>query len=126
MAATERTAQLGRIGEAMAVRHLEGAGLTVVARNWRPARGGGLRGELDIVAWDGPVLVFCEVKARRGSGAGGPLAAVTPTKVRQLRQLGAAFLATSGLHAAEVRFDVVGVCWPDGGGRAEITHLAGV
>jgi putative endonuclease len=115
---------LGRIGEQVAARYLEGEGMRVVARNWRCAQGD-LRGELDLVAWDGPTLVFCEVKARRGWAAGGPLVAVTARKQQQIRRLAAAFLAGTGLRAREVRFDVVGVCWTDGGGRPQVSHVAG-
>lgn len=106
--------RLGRLGEDLAVRHLEDAGMTVVARNWRCAAYG-LRGELDAVAWEDDVLVFCEVKTRRGRDTGGPLLAVTPAKYRQLRRLAGAYLAETGLVAVEVRFDLVGVTVPDGG-----------
>lgn len=116
---------LGRVGEQMAVRHLERAGLLIVARNWRPGPGP-VRGELDVVARDGHVLVICEVKARRGDGAGGPFAGVTPVKLARLRRLGAAYLAEAGGGVAEVRIDVVGVTWPSGGGRAVVEHLMGV
>jgi putative endonuclease len=115
---------LGRIGEQMAVLHLQACGLVVLARNWRSA--GAVRGEIDVVARDGEAIVFCEVKARRGQQAGEPLAAVTPRKQSQLRRLAAAWLTTHRVdRAAGVRFDVVGVCWP-GDGRAEIIHLRGV
>ena len=122
-------ARLGRIGEQMAARHLQRCGFQIVARNWR-SDSSELRGELDIVAWDGDTLVFCEVKARRGEDAGGPLAAVTPAKVVQLRRLAGAFLAErsrnagpAGTGQAPVRIDVVGVCWPSTGGRAGIDHI---
>lgn len=115
---------LGRIGEQMAVLHLQVCGLVVLARNWRCASA--VRGEIDVVARDGDAIVFCEVKARRGRETGGPLAAVTPRKQSQIRRLAAAWLAVHHTgRAADVRFDVVGVCWP-GGGRAEIVHLRGV
>lgn len=89
--------------------------MAVVSRNWRCAAHE-LRGELDVVAWDDDVLVFCEVKTRRGRDTGGPLLAVSPAKYRQLRRLAAAYLAESGLAAVEVRFDLVGVTVPQGGG----------
>jgi putative endonuclease len=115
---------LGRIGEQMAVLHLEASGLVVLARNWRCT--GAVRGEIDVVARDGDTVVFCEVKARRGQQTGGPFAAVTQSKQLQLRRLAAAWLAVHRTDRVdEVRFDVVGVCWP-GGGRAEIVHLRGV
>jgi putative endonuclease len=113
---------LGVIGEQMAVRHLERAGMVLVARNWRCADGG-LRGEIDIIAQDGPVLVFCEVKARRGELAGSPLEAITPRKVAQLRRLAGAWLAQASVRVGDIRLDAVGVCWPSSGGRAEIVHL---
>jgi putative endonuclease len=124
-------AQLGRIGEAMAARHLESRGLAVVARNWRP-RQRGPWGELDLVALDGGVLVVCEVKARRGTGAGHPLEALTVEKVARLRRLAGAFVAEAAGRTVEgtpiegVRVDAIAVAWPDGGGRAEIEHVEAV
>lgn len=120
-----RTSALGAQGEEIAARHLERAGMRVVARNWRYA-GSELRGEIDLVARDGDCLVVCEVKARRGEGAGGPLVAVTPRKLARLRRLAGAYLATCGVRPAGVRIDVVGVCWPPGGGRPEVTHVRGL
>ena len=58
---------LGRFGEDVAARHLERAGLVLVERNWRCREG-----EIDIVARDGAVLVFCEVKTRSRPGFGSP------------------------------------------------------
>jgi len=115
-------ARLGRYGEQLAVRHLQRSGFVVLARNWRPA-GVDLRGELDIVADEAGVLVVCEVKTRRGEQTGGPLAGVTPRKYGQLRRLAASYLASADRHWEQVRFDAVGVWWPDGGGRAQLVHL---
>jgi len=116
---------LGRAGEQVAVRHLERAGFQVLARNWRPT-GAGLRGELDVVARDGAVLVVCEVKSRRGRGAGDALTGVTPRKLARLRALAAAYLAAGRPGAPEVRIDLIGVTWPPGGGTPTIDHLRGV
>lgn len=115
---------LGQIGEQIAALHLRACGFVVLERNWRHIAGG-VRGEIDIIARDGAALVFCEVKARRGFGAGGPLVAVTARKQVQLRRLAAAWLKRSGLRPAAVRFDVVGICWLHPG-RVELTHLRGV
>lgn len=108
---------VGAYGERCAVRHLVEAGLRVVARNWRCGYG-----EVDIIAWDGEVLVFCEVKTRRGETFGTPAEAVTRAKVRRLRRLAVEWLRTSGVHAAEVRFDVVEVVLARTG-AARVTHL---
>src|SRR5829696_7627015 len=54
---------LGHLGEALAAAHLERLGYRVVSRNYRTRFG-----ELDLVATDEYVLVFCEVKTRRAGG----------------------------------------------------------
>lgn len=122
---TTNRVTLGRRGEQVAARHLQEEGLRILARNWRCAEGD-VRGELDLVAWDGTTLVFCEVKARRNDRAGGPMAAVDGRKQARLRRLATAFLAESGLWAPELRFDVVGVRWPDGGRQPVVDHLRAV
>jgi putative endonuclease len=116
--------RLGSIGEGIAGRHLERLGFTVIERNWRCAEGP-VRGEVDLIAWDGPVLVFCEVKTRRAARVGVPLEGVTPAKATRLRRLAAAYLATTGVRVGEVRFDAVGVSWPPEGGAVEVVHVAG-
>lgn len=114
---------LGRRGEALAAELLEAAGLEIVARNWRLCSGE-LRGELDLVALDrrrGTVII-CEVKARRGDGYGGPLAAITPRKQAKIRVLASAFLREASLPAARVRFDVVAV-WLVPGEPPRLRHV---
>jgi len=110
---------VGAFGERCAVRHLTGRGLRIVVRNWRCAAG-----EIDIIAWDDETIVFCEVKTRRGDGYGTPEEAVTAAKARRLRRLAAIWLAASGVHAAQVRFDVVSVRLAERG-AAEVRHLRG-
>ncbi|WP_433316801.1 YraN family protein [Micromonospora sp. CA-269861] len=116
---TKRNQAVGAYGERCAARHLTEAGLRPIARNWRcPA------GEIDIIAWDGPVLAFCEVKTRRGEGFGTPAEAVVPAKARRLRGLAARWLTETGTTAEEVRFDVLSVRLPDVG-PAQVDHLKG-
>ena len=80
---------IGRLGERLAAEHFERLGYTVLARNYRTRFG-----ELDLVATDDDVLVFCEVKTRRANLAGRePWEALHPAKQRQVRAMGAAFLA---------------------------------
>ena len=66
-------------------------------------------GEIDIVATDGPVLVFVEVKARSGHRFGSALAAVTPAKQRKLTSMALEYLARTRTTGVACRFDVVGV-----------------
>ena len=111
------TTELGVHGERIATAYLTRAGLHVLDRNWRCREG-----ELDIVAREGPALVFCEVKTRRGVGFGHPVEAVTPAKQRRLRILAQRWLAAHDEHAPDLRFDVVGVLVRPSA-PALVTHL---
>jgi putative endonuclease len=115
-------AQIGAMGEQLAVDHLKSLGLRVLTRNWRCRYG-----ELDVIAADDTtrVVVFVEVKTRTNDQFGGVAQAVTPNKVRRLRRLAGLWLAAQDGSWAEVRIDVIGV--RIGRQRTpEITHLAGV
>jgi putative endonuclease len=94
----------GALGEAAAARHYRDRGYRVLARNWRCSIG-----ELDLVLTRADTLVFCEVKARRGSGFGAGWEAVTARKRQKLRSLGQTFLLTQRLSPGAVRFDVASV-----------------
>ena len=61
----QRREQRGREAEDRAARYLESEGYTILARRHRtPA------GEVDLIAFDGEVLAFVEVKARASVGRG--------------------------------------------------------
>jgi putative endonuclease len=96
--------EIGRLGEDVAVRHLERAGLRVLERNWRCRVG-----EIDVVAMDGDCLVVCEVKTRRSVSAGSPVEAVTAVKLRRLRRLTGIWLAHQDRRFTAIRIDVIGV-----------------
>jgi putative endonuclease len=115
-------AQIGALGEQLAVDHLTALGMQVLARNWRCRYG-----ELDVIATDPSdrTLVFVEVKTRTGDGFGGLPEAVTARKVQRIRRLAALWLAGQDEHWPALRIDVVGVRL--GGSRSrELTHLKGV
>ena len=100
---------LGRLGEELAARALAARGCRIRERNWRcPV------GELDIVAQDGDVLAFVEVKTRRGREFGTPEEAVTPAKQAKLVELAATYVQESG-WMGDWRIDVAAVEFtPDG------------
>jgi putative endonuclease len=112
--------ELGRDGEDAAAEYLTQRGLRVVVRNWRCRYG-----ELDIIAREGAVLVFCEVKTRRGTGFGAPLEAITAAKLSRIRRLVALWLEENGGHRGPIRIDAVGVLRHEDGFLA-IEHLRGV
>ena len=95
---------IGSVGEAAAGDSYVRRGYRVLARNWRCRLG-----ELDLVVERRGVLVFCEVKARRGAGFGGGFEAVTWKKRAKLRSLAHAFLQETGFRPHAIRFDVASV-----------------
>ncbi len=115
-------AEIGVLGEKLAVEHLVSMGLMVLQRNWRCRYG-----ELDVIAAEPATgtVIFVEVKTRTGDGFGPPAEAVTPAKVRRLRRLAGLWLAQQSGGWAAARIDVIGVRI----GRRpvpEITHLQAV
>jgi putative endonuclease len=92
----------GQEGEATAERYLRQKGYRIVAKNIRSSLG-----ELDLVAEDGRVLVFVEVKARRTGEYGGAIHAVHRRKQEKLIQLASQYLARHHLSNRICRFDVV-------------------
>lgn len=120
MTGTQSRAEIGALGEQLAVDYLQGLGLRVLSRNWRCRYG-----ELDVIAADGAAVVFVEVKTRTSDLFGGVAQAVTPAKVRRLRRLAGLWLAQQSGSWAAVRIDVVTV--RIGRRRApELTHIKGV
>lgn len=101
---------LQQVGEGAAARHLERRGLRILARNWRIRMG-----ELDLVARDGGVLVFVEVKTRLTGDFVDPALGVDHRKRRQLRRLAEAYLALERPRPCPCRFDVVSVVLGTGG-----------
>ena len=91
-------------GEVAAKRYLEEKGYRILAENYA-----GRMGEIDIVALDGDVIVFVEVKARETLSYGEPIEAVTPLKVRRIALTAHQFLVQKRLLGRDVRFDVVEV-----------------
>lgn len=116
--AARRRRETGRAGEELAARYLADAGWTVLDRNWRP--GGGLRGELDVVALEPPAhgggmtLVAVEVKTRTSTAMGEPAEAVGPAKLARLRALAIAWAVDHEVLRTPVRVDVVSVLAPPG------------
>ena len=97
---------VGRRGERRACRFLRGQGLRVLARNVRAGRS-----EIDIIALDGPSLVFVEVKSRTG-GTGAErngLEKMDERKVRALRQGCLQYARRMSRAAESCRIDVMTV-----------------
>lgn len=109
--AQPHTVGRGRVAEDAAAAWLERQGYRIVERNHRNAAG-----EIDLVAEDGEVLCFVEVKARTETLFGPALAAVGPRKRRRVARAAALYLALRGVQPA-CRFDVLAMDAEEGSWR---------
>ena len=91
----------GARAEALAAAYLVRQGLAIVARNFRIRAG-----EIDLVARDGRVLVFVEVRLRRSARFGGAVESITATKRARLVAAANAYLARLG-REPPCRFDAI-------------------
>lgn len=108
----------GPQGEDLAISFLQDQGLKIVERNWRAGR----NGEIDIIGYDGEVLVFVEVKTRNKRAIGRPVQAITSAKRRQLSRLATEYLYHRGLYnQVDCRFDVIGIEF--GHGQHLVEHI---
>ncbi|HEX5790191.1 MAG TPA: YraN family protein [Luteolibacter sp.] len=101
---------LGRYGERVAASWLRSKGCRILARGFRGPR----RGEVDLIARRGKLLLFVEVKTRQADAAVRPLSAVDARK-RSLIERGAhAWLRQLGTRKLPWRFDVIEILVTDG------------
>ena len=102
--------RLGDAGEEIARRELVRRGYVVRERNWRCPEG-----ELDLVAEQGELLVFVEVRTRRGDRFGTPEESITPAKRAHLIAAAQAYLQAHSLQDRDWRIDVVAVAMSERG-----------
>ena len=100
---------VGIEGERIASEFLERQGYEIVECNYRCRRG-----EVDLIARDGDVTVFVEVKTRRSNSFGEPELAVDAHKRRQISMVALDYLTRRKLLDVDARFDVVVVKWEGG------------
>ena len=116
--------ELGRRGEVFAADYLCACGYELVASNFklnvgRDRRGAVVQAEIDLVAYEGPVLCFVEVKTRASDWFAAPESNVDLRKQRQISRAARAYRRLLGLQSAPHRYDVVSVILPppDADGR---------
>lgn len=112
---TEERLALGRLGEELASRRLRSLGYEILERNYRCPLG-----EIDLVARDGDVLVFVEIKTRKNRPLGEAKEAVNRRKQGQLSRVALAYLKSKKLWDAKARFDVVAIGVGEGKEKIEI------
>lgn len=96
--------QRGASAESAAARLLVREGYAIVERNFRCKAG-----ELDIIAREGEVLVFVEVRSRSDDGHGSAIEMIRHTKQRRVARVAAYYLATAAPVFEQCRFDIVAV-----------------
>jgi len=111
---------LGDWGEAVAADYLARKGYRILHRQWRCSRG-----ELDLVALRNEVLVFVEVKTRRGRAMGAPEQGVTRAKASKLQELALAYVGEHDLDL-DWQIDMVAVELDPEGNLMRLEHLENV
>ncbi len=111
-------ARLGRQGEEAAYWHLRRQGFIMVARNYHPAE---LRGEIDLIGWEGETLVFVEVRTRSATPLRLPEATVDAEKQQHVIAAAREYRRRANRLAARFRFDLVSVLATPAG--MEIQHF---
>lgn len=109
----------GPEGEAIAASFLLKKGYRILERNYRTALG-----EIDLIAKDGPTLVFIEVKARTGEHFGTPQSAVDLRKQAKMSRVALVYLSQKKIDSGACRFDVVGILKGPAGTRVELFQNA--
>jgi len=109
--------RLGCLGESAAAETLRRAGMRVLERRCRTRAG-----EIDLIAEDGEILVFVEVKTRAGTGYGRPAEAVTRTKQQRMGRVALIYLSRKKWLERRCRFDVVEV-FARGGRVERVNHI---
>ena len=98
-------------GERLAAKYLKKLGYKIISQNYKAKMG-----EIDIIAQDGDILVFSEVKQRTYDDFGAPREFVTKEKQRKIKNTAQLYILKNK-YAGNVRFDVVEVLGKD------ITHI---
>ena len=104
----QRARRTGVRGETYAYWYLRRHGYLLVARNYTSP---GIKGELDMVGYDGPVLAFVEVKTRAVADRmqPSPEEAVNADKRRYIGRMARQFLRTRRAESTPYRFDVLAI-----------------
>lgn len=111
--------KIGEEAERLVERYLKERGYKILEKNYR-----GKGFELDIIAEDGDIIVFIEVRSIKRGGFH-PFYSINRRKMEHLRRGALHFLSKNGLYGKkDARFDVVGVLFDKDG--VKIEHIENV
>ena len=97
-----RLLTFGRRSEILGIDYIRSLGYRIVTSGYQ-TKGG----EVDVIAWDGDILVFVEVKARQNTDL--PEDSVGPAKQRRIIRAAQAYIQRHRLHETPYRFDILAV-----------------
>ena len=109
--------KLGPRGERAGAKFLKRLGYRILATNYTCPLG-----EVDIIAVDGDMIVFVEVKTRRSDEVANPENAVNYHKRRQITRTAKWFLSDNKLQHTPARFDILAILMP-ASGKPDIEHF---
>jgi putative endonuclease len=107
--------ELGKAGELLAIKYLEGKGYKILEENWRDQHK-----EIDIIALDKHQIVFVEVKTRKNIYFGSPVEAVNMKKQKYLVDAAEDYIINNNI-TLDVRFDIISIIM--GNNRPRINHI---
>lgn len=113
-----RRQRIGRWGEEVAARYLEERGCRIVARNVRTPYG-----EIDLIAEQGGVTLFVEVKARTSAAYGLPEESITAAKRTHLLNAIQAYWQMSEAVEGIWQVDVIAIQGRPGDQEVQIEHF---
>jgi len=108
---------LGKLGERFALDYLKKKKYRIVKKGYRL-----FGGDIDVIAYDKDILVFVEVKTRRGTRYGLPEESVNSAKQKQIRKIAQGFMTMNKLEERECRFDILALDYNDNKGF-KATHF---
>lgn len=104
----ETTTATGQMAESLAAQYLQQRGYRIAQRNYRTTQG-----EVDLIAFDGEVLCFVEVRSRRDLDHGHPLETIDRKKRQCIVAAARQYITTLPHPWPPMRFDAVGVVLSD-------------
>ncbi len=107
---------IGRWGEDIAADYLQRKGYQIIERDWKSGHR-----DLDIIAIDGDMVVFVEVKTRSNRLFTDPVEAIGYQKIRNLQQAANHYVKYRRINN-DIRFDIISVVGTPGT-EPEIDHI---
>lgn len=101
---TKSHRHIGNDAEDFACEFLLQKGWEILDRNYYSGHS-----EIDIIARDGLIIVFVEVKMRSTTKFGQPFEQVTEAKVEHIFKAAEAWILEHALQDSQMRFDVIGI-----------------